>query len=115
MVPTMAVDAQRVVDAQKSRGLELEKGNILKRIRNYIPILIPLIVSAVRRSMEMAEALESRGFNTSEKRESIKVLTFKRIDYIVAVVSIFVLVFLIYVKLYIPLPTWDIPIRMKLF
>ncbi|MFX1495820.1 MAG: energy-coupling factor transporter transmembrane component T family protein [Promethearchaeota archaeon] len=115
LVPTMAVDAQRVVDAQKSRGLELEKGNILKRIRNYIPILIPLIVSAVRRSMEMAEALESRGFNTSEKRESIKVLTFKRIDYIVAVVSIFVLVFLIYVKLYIPLPTWDIPIRMKLF
>jgi energy-coupling factor transport system permease protein len=103
------------MDAQKSRGLELEKGNIFKRIRNYIPILIPLIVSAVRRSMEMAEALESRGFNTSGKREPIKVLTFKRIDYLVALSSITALCFLIYVKLYIPLPIWDIPIRVKLF
>src|SRR6058998_4321087 len=36
LVPTMAVDAQTVVDAQRSRGLELDKGNLLKRVRNYI-------------------------------------------------------------------------------
>ena len=48
-VPVLAEEAQTIMDAQKARGLELERGNILKRIRNYIPILIPLIVSAIRR------------------------------------------------------------------
>lgn len=62
LVPTMAIDAQTVVDAQRSRGLELDKGNLVKRVRNYIPILIPLIISAIRRSVELAEALESLRF-----------------------------------------------------
>ena len=62
LVPTLAVDAQTVVDAQRSRGLELDRGNLLRRIRNYIPILIPLLLIAIRRSLELAEALESRGF-----------------------------------------------------
>src|SRR4030042_4031505 len=44
-VPVLAEEAQTIMDAQKARGLELEKGNFMKRIRNYIPILIPLIVS----------------------------------------------------------------------
>lgn len=115
LVPTMAVDAQRVMDAQKSRGLELEKGNILKRIRNYIPILIPLIVSAVRRSMEMAEALESRGFTSTKKREPMKVLTLNLIDYLAIALSFISLGLLIYVRLYVSLPTFNIPYRVKLF
>lgn len=61
-VPVLAEEAQTIMDAQKARGLELEKGNFMKRIRNYIPILIPLIVSAIRRSLELAEAMESRGW-----------------------------------------------------
>ncbi len=115
LVPTMAVDAQRVIDAQKSRGLELEKGNLFKRVRNYIPILIPLIVSAIRRSMEMAEALESRGFDTSGKRESMVILKLNRIDYIVISIAILIFVSLIYVKLYVPLPAFELPLRLKLF
>src|SRR5438093_13491249 len=56
LVPTLAVDAQTVVDAQRSRGLELDKGNLLRRIRNYIPILIPLLLIAIRRSLALAGA-----------------------------------------------------------
>jgi energy-coupling factor transport system permease protein len=40
-VPVLAEEAQTIMDAQKARGLELEKGNLMKRIRNYIPVLIP--------------------------------------------------------------------------
>src|SRR3990170_8469793 len=58
-VPVLAEEAQTIMDAQKARGLELEKGSFLKRIRNYVPVLIPLIVSAIRRSLELAEAMES--------------------------------------------------------
>ena len=115
LVPTMAVDAQRVIDAQKSRGLELEKGNILKRVRNYIPILIPLIVNAVRRSVEMAEALESRGFTSTKRREPMKVLTLNRIDYLAIVFSLASMILLIYIRLYVSIPTFDIPYRIKLF
>jgi len=56
------------MDAQKARGLEMEKGNFLKRIRNYVPVLIPLIVSAIRRSLELAEAMESRAWGATKKR-----------------------------------------------
>ena len=49
-VPILAEEAQTIIDAQRARGLELEGGNLIKRIRNYIPILIPLIVNAIRRS-----------------------------------------------------------------
>ena len=111
LVPTIAIDAQTVIDAQKSRGLELEKGNLIKRVKNFIPILIPLIVSAIRRSMELAEALESRGFNASKKRESYITLKFSSLDYITLILTILLLVFGIYIKLYISLPQIDLPIK----
>lgn len=111
LVPTMAVDAQTVVDAQKSRGLELEKGNILKRVRNYVPILIPLIVSAIRRSMELAEALESRGFGASKRREPYAVLKMGRGDYAALCLTALLLAFGVYASLYLPLPQVDIPIK----
>ena len=88
MVPTMAVDAQTVVDAQRSRGLELDKGNLLKRVRNYIPILIPLLLIAIRRSLELAEALEARGFPGREDRESLFELRLKPADYVLIAVSL---------------------------
>jgi energy-coupling factor transport system permease protein len=111
LVPTMAMDAQTVVDAQKSRGLELEKGNLLKRIKNYIPILIPLIVSAIRRSIELAEALESRAFGFSEKRQSLVTLKMKVTDYIALVISFVALITAVYFSLFVKLPNPQIPIE----
>src|SRR6266567_1076670 len=81
LVPTLAADAQTVVDAQRSRGLELDKGNLFKRVRNYVPILIPLLLIAIRRSLELAEALESRGFPGKEGRVSLFELKLGRADY----------------------------------
>ncbi len=113
LVPTMALDAQTVIDAQRSRGLELDKGNFMKRIRNYIPILIPLIVSAIRRSIELAEALESRAFGATEKRESLVVLRMKPSDYVVVMATIFVVVLAAYAHLYMALPSLDYPVRLR--
>ena len=112
LVPTMAIDAQTVVDAQRSRGLELDKGNFIKRIRNYIPILIPLIISAIRRSVELAEALESRAFGATDKRTSIVTLRMRAADYFVVIVTIVGLALAIYVYLYVALPTLTIPFEM---
>ncbi len=111
LVPTMAIDAQTVIDAQRSRGLELDKGNFLKRIRNYIPILIPLIVSAIRRSIELAEALESRAFGAMQKRESLVRLSMTASDYFTLAGTGAVLLAAVYVFFFVSLPQPDIPIK----
>jgi len=104
-VPVLAEEAQTIMDAQKARGLELERGNFLKRVRNYIPILIPLIVGAIRRSLELAEAMESRAWGASEKRTNLYVLKLKNPDYLLAFGSVLILVFAVYVWLYVPVPS----------
>jgi energy-coupling factor transport system permease protein len=89
------------MDAQKSRGLELEKGNFLKRIRNFIPILIPLIVGAIRRSLELAEAMESRAFGAKKERTSLYQLKMKKNDWIVLSICFLILAISIYVKIFV--------------
>jgi len=104
-VPVLADEAQTIMAAQKARGLELERGNLLKRVRNYIPILIPLIVNAIRRSLELAESMESRAWGASEKRTNLYVLKLKMADYILVVVSILMLIAAVYIWLYVPIPS----------
>jgi len=103
-VPVLAEEAQTIMDAQKARGLELEKGGILKRIRNYVPVLIPLIVSAIRRSLELAEAMESRAWGATKKRTNLYALRLHRGDFALLAITIGVLVVAVYVRLYVPIP-----------
>src|SRR5512136_1900322 len=104
-VPVLAEEAQTIMDAQKARGLELEKGNFMKRIRNYVPVLIPLIVSAIRRSLELAEAMESRAWGAVKKRTNLYSLKLHRGDIALLAITIAILVTAVYVWLYVPVPT----------
>jgi len=104
-VPVLADEAETIMDAQKARGLELEKGNFLKRIRNYVPILVPLIVSAIRRSLELAEAMESRAWGATKKRTNLYVLRMHRGDAVMMAITIGVLVSAVYVRLFVSVPT----------
>jgi len=70
-IPVMMLDTMQIMDAQKSRGLELEKGNMIRRVRNMVPILIPLVVNSVIRSGELAEAMESRAYGAVPKPSSL--------------------------------------------
>jgi len=70
-IPVVMLDAFQIMDAQKSRGLEFEKGNIVKRVRNMVPILIPLVVNSVIRSGELAEAMESRAYGSTPRPTSL--------------------------------------------
>lgn len=101
-VPVLADQAQTIIDAQKSRGLELERGNIFTRIKKYIPVLLPLIINSIRRSLELAEAMESRAFGASERRTNLYELEIKKIDYIVLFLSILGLILIGYIKLFMP-------------
>jgi energy-coupling factor transport system permease protein len=103
-VPVLAEEAQTIMDAQKARGLELEKGNFLKRIRNYVPVLIPLIVSAIRRSLELAEAMESRAWGAVKKRTNLYGLRLHRGDFALLSLTAGLLVLALYIRLFIPIP-----------
>ena len=94
-----------IMDAQKARGLELERGNFLKRIRNYIPILIPLIIGAIRRSLELAEAMESRAWGATKKRTNLYVLKMQRGDLVLIAITFGILVIAIYARLFVRIPT----------
>jgi len=104
-VPVLADEAQTIMDAQKARGLELERGNLFKRVKNYIPILIPLIVNAIRRSLELAESMESRAWGANKKRTNLYELKLKKADYMLILVSVLMLLLAVYVWLYIPIPS----------
>jgi energy-coupling factor transport system permease protein len=105
-VPTLGQEAYAIMDAQKARGVELDKGNVLKRIRNIVPIIVPLIIVSIRRALSVAESMESRGFGASENRTYMELLKFRKRDWAVLFVSLLLLVASIYVRLFVPLPAW---------
>jgi len=104
-VPVLAEEAQTIMDAQKARGLELEGGNFIKRVKNYIPILIPLIVNAIRRSLELAEAMESRAWGASKKRTNLYILKMGRKDFYLIIISSIILAVSIYAWMFLQIPS----------
>jgi len=101
----LAEEAQTIIDAQRARGLELERGNIIRRIRNYIPILIPLIVNAIRRSMELAETMESRAWGAVKNRTNLYTLRIKGRDILLVASSFVILIISVYTSIYIQVPS----------
>jgi len=117
-IPTIANETSIIVAAQKSRGLQIDRGRLLKRLRNMIPLLIPIFGSAFRRSVQLAEAIESRGWNAVKKRTYLYYLRLKWWDYLLILFSLalFSLFLLQVIKKYeIPLwMKWHIPEKYEL-
>ena len=68
LVPTIGATGSTIGQAQRSRGLDLESGNVLERIRNYVPLLVPVFISTIRSTNVFSMALESKGFGAGQKR-----------------------------------------------
>jgi energy-coupling factor transport system permease protein len=84
-VPVLLLDALQIMDAQRSRGLEFDRGNLVKRVRNTIPLLVPLIAVAVNRSLDLAEAMDSRAYGAKKEMTSLYQLKFKTSDYLLSI------------------------------
>lgn len=78
-IPTLMEEMNKITKAQKARGVNLETGNIFKRVKSLIPILIPLFISSIRRAMELAYAMEARCYHGG-KRTKMKPLKYKKAD-----------------------------------
>ena len=68
LVPVFFDAALAVLQAQRCRGLELARGGLVQRLRRFVPILVPVLIGALRRADRMAMALELRGFNSGRPR-----------------------------------------------
>jgi energy-coupling factor transport system permease protein len=80
-VPTIMEETDRLMKAQTARGVDFEKGNLMKRIANLIPIIVPLFISALRRADDLAIAMEARSFQVGKPRTHLHVLVFQLKDY----------------------------------
>ncbi len=89
LVPLFFSTGTTIVQAQRARGLDLETGNLLHRIRKYIPLLIPIFIYAVRGADLLAMALESKGFGAQKERTYYLRFRMRPIDY--AALSLLVL------------------------
>ena len=86
-VPTLIEETDKIMKAQQSRGSDFSSGNIMKRVKSLIPILVPLFISAFRRADELAMAMEARCYRGGVGRTQMKALRVGRLDYIAAAVT----------------------------
>ncbi len=90
-IPTLFEETDKIIRAQKARGADFESGNVLKRTKALIPVLVPLFINSFRRADDLALAMECRCYRGGEGRTRLKQLKIKNADIIaLLVMAIFV-------------------------
>ncbi len=82
-IPTLIEETDKIMSAQKARGADFESGNIFRRAKALVPILVPLFISAFRRADELATAMECRCYHGGEGRTALHVLRYEWADWLV--------------------------------
>lgn len=80
-IPTLLQETERIMKAQKARGADFESGNLIRRAKAMVPLLVPLFVSAFRRADELAIAMEARCYRGGDGRTRMHELLYASRDY----------------------------------
>ena len=97
-IPTLFDEANKIRKAQLARGAEFDSGNIIKKAKSMVPLLVPLFINSFRRAGELAIAMESRGYRGSENRTRLNPLKLNNTDYIMLISNLIFFGFIILVK-----------------
>ncbi len=81
-IPILLEETDKIMKAQIARGADFENGNLIKRAKALVPLLVPLFISAFRRANDLAMAMEARCYRGGEGRTKMKPLCYKKHDYI---------------------------------
>ncbi|ADZ22143.1 permease (Cobalt permease subfamily) [Clostridium acetobutylicum EA 2018] len=87
-IPTLIDETDKIMKAQMARGADIDSGNIIKKAKSLIPILVPLFISSFRRTDELAMAMESRCYRGGEGRTRMKQLKFTSRDCVAVFFSV---------------------------
>lgn len=97
-IPSLIEETDRIIRAQKARGADFDTGGLVKRVKAFVPILIPLLVGGFRRADELANAMNSRCYEGATKRTQMRVMKLSWRDFVGAFVTLlfFVTIFVVY-------------------
>ena len=90
-IPTIIEETMRIMNAQKSRGVDFENGSLSQKITSILSLIVPLFSVAFERAYELADAMEARGYVPGAKRTRYHILKFRFSDYVFILICILVL------------------------
>jgi energy-coupling factor transport system permease protein len=99
-IPTLLEETDKIMKAQAARGADFDTGSLMERAKSFIPVLVPLFVSAFRRADELASAMEARCYRGSEGRTRMKHLRLSLPDLYITVVMLLISAFIILLQFY---------------
>jgi len=79
-IPTLLEETDKIMKAQAARGADFDSGNLVQRAKSFVPVLVPLFISAFRRADELATAMEARCYRGGEGRTRMRQLKFTSVD-----------------------------------
>lgn len=95
-IPTLINEANKIIKAQASRGVEFKESSFKEKINQIISLIVPMFILAYRRASDLADAMEARGYNPDGERTSIISLEYEVSDVISLIVIILVSAFMIF-------------------
>lgn len=101
-IPTLLEETDKIMKAQQARGADFESGNIFKRAKSLIPLLVPLFISAFRIAQDLAMAMEARCYRGGDNRTKMNVMKFSGRDAVAGLISLVVLGIIILLRIYLP-------------
>jgi len=99
-IPTLMEETEKIMKAQKARGADFESGNIFKRAKSLVPLLVPLFVSAFRRADDLAMAMEARCYRGGENRTRMRQLGITRKDIYAVIFTTLYIGLVVYSRIY---------------
>ncbi len=81
-IPILIEETDKIMKAQIARGADFESGNLMKKAKAMVPLLVPLFISAFRRANDLALAMEARCYNGGAGRTKMKPLKYKKADFV---------------------------------
>ena len=103
-IPILIEETDKIMKAQMARGADFESGNLLKKVKSMIPLLVPLFVSAFRRADDLAMAMEARCYNGGEGRTKMKPLRYEGRDRPSYLIMWLYLALIILCRIFVPWP-----------
>lgn len=89
-IPTIIEETMRIMNSQKSRGVDFEEGKLKEKIRAILSLIVPLFSVAFQRAYELADAMEARGYIPGKERTRYRVLRYTSADYITMLICLMV-------------------------
>ena len=99
-IPTLIEETQRIMKAQASRGVDMEEGSLMEKVKAILSLIVPLFVSAFQRAEDLAYAMEARGYIPNRMRMRYKQLKMEGRDYVLLIASVLVFAAMVAMMLY---------------